>query len=444
MRHKSLGRYSFLMADPIEFMHWQAGDASCLAWLEQQLRRCRVEPIQGLPPFQGGVAGVIGYEFNQALDNIPAPRGAIPDRPAVCLGSYDTVVAWDHELNRTWILSHGLDRTNRKPRMESAQRRIEQLAARLADEHEPDPVATNRSQPPKGKPSRITSNLSRDDYLQMVQRALQYIHGGDVFQVNLAQHLRHPAVSNPIDLFLRLRQNNPSTFAGYFDAGHAQIISASPERLAAVRERRIETRPIKGTIQRTGDADRDRRLAAELSGSEKDRAENVMIVDLMRNDLSRICTDDSVRVTQLLGVESYASVMHLVSAVEGQLQERITAADVIRAVFPGGSISGAPKIRAMEIIAELESSPRDAYCGSLGYFGFDGSIDLNILIRTITAADGWWHIPVGGGIVADSDPPSEYEETWTKAAGMLDSLLPDESELVGDPMKPSPMGQHRP
>ena len=245
-----------------------------------------------------------------------------------------------------------------------------------------------------------------------------------MFQINLAQQLRLPSNCSSQELFLRLCECNPAPFSGYFDFEvpgfeRTQIVSASPERLVSVRDRVVETRPIKGTRPRTGQPMVDIHAREELLSSVKDIAENTMIVDLMRNDLSRVCDDDSVVVGQLCQLEEYASVLHLVSSVEGKLRQDCDLADLIAAVFPGGSITGAPKVRAMEIIAQLEPEVRGAYCGSMGYLGFDGAADLNILIRTVTAQQGWWQIPVGGGIVSQSSPESEYEETWTKAAGML-------------------------
>ena len=271
-------------------------------------------------------------------------------------------------------------------------------------------------------PDGLTSNFSPDAYRAAVRCAIDYIHAGDVFQVNLAQRLLFPARGDALSLYLRLRQCNPAPFAGWFDLGDAQIVSASPERFLSVRGGHVEARPIKGTRRRTAWAEADLFAGDDLLQSEKDRAENVMIVDLLRNDLSRVCDADSVKVTQLCGLETYQFVQHLVSAVEGKLAPDKTAVDLVRAAFPGGSITGAPKIRAMEIIAELEPTARGPYCGSLGYFGFDGSMDLSILIRTITAGQGWWQFPVGGGIVAQSSPEREYEETWHKAEGLLLAL----------------------
>jgi para-aminobenzoate synthetase component 1 len=257
----------------------------------------------------------------------------------------------------------------------------------------------------------------------MVQRAIDYIHAGDVFQVNLSQRLLHPARSSAVDLYCRLRERNPAPFAGFLNGGDWQIASASPERFVRVIDGRVETRPIKGTRRRARRPEADLFAGDDLRTSDKDRAENVMIVDLLRNDLSRTCQPQSVRVSQLCGLESYEYVQHLVSVVEAMLREDRTPLDLLRASFPGGSVTGAPKIRAMEIIAQLEPTARGAYCGSLGYIGLDGQMDSSILIRTMTAARGWWQLPVGGGIVARSNPRDEYEETWHKAAGMLRALV---------------------
>jgi para-aminobenzoate synthetase component 1 len=243
-----------------------------------------------------------------------------------------------------------------------------------------------------------------------------------VFQVNLSQRLLHPATMHPIALYRRLRELNAAPMAAYFDLGPAQILSASPERLVRVTERQVQTRPIKGTRTRSIRPEADLFAGADLKQSEKDRAENVMIVDLMRNDLARVCRPDSVEVTQLCELESFAYVQHLVSTVIGRLRDEFTPLDLLQAVFPGGSVTGAPKIRAMEIIAELEPTVRGPYCGSIGYIGLDGAFDTSILIRTITSAGGWWQLPVGGGVTSQSVPHLEYEETWQKAEGLLRAL----------------------
>jgi para-aminobenzoate synthetase component 1 len=268
----------------------------------------------------------------------------------------------------------------------------------------------------------LTSNMSAEKYLETAQKAVDYIHAGDIFQVNLSQRLLHRATTDAVSLYQRLRQRNAATFAGYFAMNDFEIASASPERFLQVVQGVVEARPIKGTRARIAMPEADLYAGADLQQSEKDLAENVMIVDLLRNDISRVCDSDSVFVTDLCRLEVYETVQHLVSVVQGRLRSDANIFDLLRATFPGGSITGAPKVRAMELIAELEPTARGAYCGSLGYIGFNGDMDFSILIRTITAGKGWWQFPVGGGIVAQSDPQREYAETWEKAVGMLRAL----------------------
>jgi para-aminobenzoate synthetase component 1 len=345
---------------------------------------------------------------------------------------YDVVVAFDHEQQAGWLISQGLPEVEPESRLERAAARLAQFRDVLDGKapgscngkaHEVKLTAAALApQFPVADRDELTSSFSADGYRQAVRRAIEYIHAGDVFQVNLSQRLLHPAKTSSVELYCRLRERNPAPFAGYFDGGDWQIASASPERFLRVGDGYVETRPIKGTRGRSLRPEADLFAGEELRASEKDRAENVMIVDLLRNDLSRTCRPESVRVFQLCGLETYEYVQHLVSAVEGTLRDGVTPIDVLRASFPGGSITGAPKIRAMQIIAELEPTVRGAYCGSLGYVGLDGRMDTSILIRTVTAARGWWQLPAGGGIVAQSDPVEEYLETWHKAAGMLRAL----------------------
>jgi para-aminobenzoate synthetase component 1 len=348
------------------------------------------------------------------------------------VGLYDTVLAIDHALHCAWIISQGYPETDKSRRQARAHQRIEQFRAALASPapmRPPSAASANKLAASDFAPAfpipgfdGLVSNFSAGGYQAAVQRAIDYIHAGDVFQVNLSQRLLYPASDDPLALYLRLRQCNPAPFAGWFDAGDFQIASASPERFLSVSHGEVEARPIKGTRRRTARAEADLFAGDELLASEKDRSENVMIVDLLRNDLSRVCLPESVRVTQLCGLEPYQFVQHLVSVVKGKLAPGRSTVDLLRAAFPGGSITGAPKVRAMEIIAELEPTARGPYCGSLGYIGFDGSADLSILIRTITAARGWWQFPVGGGIVAQSLPRQEYDETWHKAEGLLRAI----------------------
>lgn len=426
-----VGRYSFITADPFDYWQRHPDDTNSLGELSQRWRRFRAPPIPGLPPFQGGAAGLFGYELGRQLEQLPPTAFDEFKTPALAIGLYDVVVAFDHFRNQAWLISQGLPQTEPQARHRRAQERLAQFRSYLSS---PRPVARCDSlrhrlpevspaelapQHPIPGPRGLTSSFSESAYLAAVQRAIDYVGAGDVFQVNLSQRLLYPARDDSISLYQRLRRCNPAPFAGYFDLGDTQVLSASPERFLQAANGWVETRPIKGTRPRTSHAETDRIAAQELCQSEKDRAENVMIVDLLRNDLSRVCQPESVQVSQLCGLETYQYVQHLVSVVRGQLDSHSGPIDLIRAAFPGGSITGAPKVRAMEIIAELEPTARGPYCGSLGYLGFDGTLDLNILIRTITATRGWWQAPVGGGIVAQSDPRREYEETWYKAEGLL-------------------------
>jgi para-aminobenzoate synthetase component 1 len=433
-RDPILGRYSFLSADPFNYFELPADGSDALAELARRTAPYTAERREDLPPFQGGAAGVLSYDLGRSLEPVSKPRFDEFDLPAIAIGMYDVVLAIDHVAGRAWIISQGFPETEPTLRLKRAQQRLDQFAHWLSEPRAGNASTASASdlvsadalapQSPVRGMAQLTSNFSRDEYLVAVNRAIEYIRAGDIFQVNLAQRLLYPAHDDSLALYLRLRNRNPATFAGYFDAGQFQVCSASPERFLQVVSSEVEARPIKGTRQRTFRPEADLYSGEELQQSEKDRAENVMIVDLLRNDLSRACLAESVRVTQLCELETYEFVQHLVSAVRGRLRAGCTAVDLLRAAFPGGSITGAPKVRAMQIVAELEPTARGPYCGSLGYLGFDGTMDTSILIRTITAARGWWQAPVGGGIVAQSHPEREYEETWHKAEGLLRSLRP--------------------
>ena len=428
LREPTLGRYSFLAADPFEVLTLPVGAPEPFARLRTKLQECVSPTLPELPPFQGGAAGLFSYDLSRILEKVPPPRFDEFQTPALVVGLYDIVLAFDHLQRRAWVISQGFPETDSARRQRRAKERLEQFLSWLQDSSPHTPCVEVSAREVSGLhsvpgPPGLASNFSEQTYCQAVQRAIDYIHAGDIFQVNFAQRLLYPASGSSLDLYLRLRNRNPATFGAYFDLGEQQIISASPERLLSIRDRQVETRPIKGTRRRTSLAEADLFAGDELLQSEKDRAENIMIVDLLRNDLSRVCRPESVRVSKLCGLESYQFVQHLVSVVNGVLEPGKSPLDAIEAAFPGGSITGAPKVRAMGIIADLEPTARGAYCGSLGYIGFDGTTDLSILIRTIIAAGGWWQLPVGGGIVAQSNPKQEYEETWQKATGMLRALV---------------------
>jgi para-aminobenzoate synthetase component 1 len=421
------GRYSFIAAEPFRVLtskdgvialdgERSAGDP--FEVLRRELGRQALRPVPGLPPFQGGAVGYFGYELAQHLERVPLARADDRRFPDLALGFHDAVVAFDHRERRAWILSSGLPETEPAKRRERAMERLDAIAARLAGAHPlPRPSA------PHGTPA-ISSNFTRAAYEDVVRRVVEYILAGDIFQANLSQRFTAPlpAGLTAFDLYRRLRALNPAPFAAYLKIDDVVVASASPERFIALREGKVETCPIKGTRPRGATPAEDCVLADELLASEKDRAENVMIVDLLRNDLSRVCRDGSVEVPRLCALESFATVHHLVSTITGELRPGMTAVDLLAASFPGGSITGAPKIRAMEIIAELEPTRRGPYCGSIGYLGFDGSMDTSIVIRTYAVKDGTVTFQAGGGIVADSDPAAEYEETLDKARALIAAL----------------------
>ncbi len=428
LRNVTLGRYSFLAADPVETQILTVARPNPLFAIQASLDKWKTERIPRLPPFQGGWAGLLGYDLGQSFELLPrTPQGAVTI-PVLSMGLYDVVVAWDHLNEECWLISQGLPETDLLLRQQRAEERASFFLAKLANncDRRVAPSTIQRGPVPAGFAALdegCYSNFSQESYLTAIRQAVNYIWAGDIFQTNLSQQILLEANCGWLELYDRLAESNPSTFSGLFDGGDFQVVSSSPERLFELRGLEIETRPIKGTRRRTKIPMVDISVVRELETNGKERAENTMIVDLMRNDFSRICDDDSVLVSQWCGVESYESVFHLVSAIRGRLRPNVKATEIIPAVFPGGSVTGAPKIRAMEIIAELEGCSRGAYCGSLGYFGLSGDCDFNILIRTVTAQGGWWQLPVGGAIVADSKPEQEYAETWTKAAAVLRACL---------------------
>ncbi len=428
-----------MTADPVEWFTLPSQKketpgprAESVRHLDRILSEFPTPTIAGLPPFQGGWAGVCGYELGGMYESLPTAEFNPLQFPWMQMGLYDFVITWDHTTGQSWIISQGLPETSPGRRVVRAEDRARQIKSLLCTsgiaagirlgEQTPCPENCPPLHPLDGS-QRLFSNFSRVEYLHAVARCGEYIHAGDAFQINLSQQLWTPATLSGVALAGRLSHSNPAPFSAYMDLGDHEIISTSPERLFSVRNGMIESRPIKGTRPRVvSDELADRKTIDDLLRSEKDHAENTMIVDLIRNDLSRICEDDSVQVTQWCGLETFATVHHLVSSVCGRLRPDIVPSQILEAIFPGGSVTGAPRIRAMEIISELEQTARGAYCGSMGYFGLDGSADFNILIRTVTAHQGWWQIPVGGGIVANSVPETEYVETWTKASGILNAI----------------------
>jgi para-aminobenzoate synthetase component 1 len=413
MRHERLGRHSFLACNPKSTLAVNRDGTvldgvrqsePALAVVDRLLAEHRMPHVSGLPPFQGGLAGFISYDFGRALE----PRSRIPEFEPQCpdllFHLYDAVAAFDHLQERAWIVAQD----------KAGADRLEALL--MGKPAEPGSHAITGFQ----------SDFERAAYEAAVARTVEYILAGDIFQANISQCLsaKIPESFDAFAFYRRLRRTNPATFAAFLDYDGIAIASSSPERLLSLSDRTVEARPIKGTRRRDADPARDAALVAELAASRKDRAENVMIVDLLRNDLSRVCRPGTVRVPVLCGLESYAGVHHLTSAVAGELRDGRTAGDLLAAVFPGGSVTGAPKIRAMEVIAEIERRPRGVYCGAIGYLGFSGHADFNIAIRTAQFAGGRALVQAGGGITARSDPAAEYEESLIKLARIMEAFAP--------------------
>ena len=408
-----------------------------------------VAPISGLPPFQGGIAGYIGYDWGAVLERLPRPRFDDLYIPDVILGLYDWVIAWDHRIDTAWLISTGLPHEGTAGERH-ARERMDAVRARLGGRRgggaagppggssagrqpgavpAPPPGGAAPSYPVGGidgaESIGLRSTFTHSGYLQAVARVREYILAGDIFQANLSQRFQSNWQGPPFDLYRSLRRRNPAPFAAYLGFPDMAVLSASPERFLRLDEdgSHIETRPIKGTRPRGLGPMHDAALGRALAESRKDRAENVMIVDLLRNDLSRVCRPGTVRVPELFALEHHPTVHHLVSTVVGEIEPGAGVVDLIRAAFPGGSITGAPKVRAMEIIAELEPTQRGVYCGSIGYVSATGAMDTSIVIRTYLALEGQVYFQAGGGIVADSDPELEYRETLDKARGLIETLV---------------------
>lgn len=419
------GRYGILAAEPrwavegteatttIEDGNGRRSEArDPLDWLADRIADLGLadpadSPGDDAPPFQGGLIGYLGYDLAPRLERLPRRHARDSRLPDLRFALYDTWVLIDQANGQAQIAA--ADLTDEGD--EAAWERLDRWERRLLGPC-PVPLPTNLDGP-------VRPLLSRNEYLASVVRALEYIREGDIFQVNLSHRFEATGRIVPLDLFGKLRRASPAPFSAMLSWDDLAIVSASPEWFYQTRGDRIVTRPIKGTRPRGGSPEEDQRLRDELLASEKDRAELTMIVDLERNDLGRVASYRTVEVSEPLSVESYAQVHHLVATVAARLRPDVGPIDVVRALFPGGSITGAPKIRAMEIIDELEPARRSAYTGSLGYFSRGGTSGFNILIRTMLVEGDRVSFQVGGGIVADSDPVLEYEETLHKGRALL-------------------------
>lgn len=372
-------------------------------------------------PFHGGAVGFFSYELANAVERLPSPKPGAT-HPLVSVGLYDVIAAFDHRDQRAWVMASGFPERELGARKTRAAERTAWLA-RLMTQGTVTSLPLHTS-------SWVTTQDPMDAE-RCIGQAIDYIHAGDIFQANITQRFiaEKPPQVSAWQLFRKLRHTLPSPFGAYVSASSQfQVLSASPERFLKVNENgQVETRPIKGTRPRGQTPDQDRSLAERLRDSAKDRAENLMIVDLMRNDLSRVCEVGSIAVPQCNSIETFAQVHHLVSVVTGQLRADKTAVDLLRACFPGGSVTGAPKVRAMEIIHELEPTARGPYCGAIAWLGFDGAMDSSIVIRSLVVNGDEVLAHAGGGIVADSDPKLEYEEAMVKIRPLLSVLDPTAS-----------------
>ena len=413
-----LGRYSVIGAVPYLKLVKEGNDfyingekeTSCSfeEYLKKYLADHKDKNNTDLPLVSGAV-GYFSYEYGRKLMEVSSVNEDLVSIPDAVLVFYDFYIIEDRHEQRTYLIANGIT--------QKAEKLMSEMEARIGGlpvyiQKESDIVY----------PTEVYPNFTKEEYKQAVDHMIRYIIEGDIYIANMTQQLTVSSDKKPLDVFYDLRENNPSPFGGYFDYGDFQIICASPERLLKMQKGHVDTRPIKGTRKRGETPEEDMLMRTELENSEKDKSELLMIVDLERNDLNRVCRPGSVKVTELFTVEEYATVFHLVSDIEGDLENGKNVMDLLEAAFPGGSITGAPKYRAMEIIDELENNKRNLYTGSMGYLTLDGDCDFNIVIRTALHKDGKYYLGVGGGITAESDLEFEYEETLQKAKAVLQAM----------------------
>ena len=432
--HK-LGRYSFIGSDPFltlsshgsDIVITQGDEKSRLSGnpfdiINHFLEIYRLEPCSSPVPFIGGAVGYFSYDLCHFIERLPRTATDDLKLPECYLGFYDLVLAFDNLQGKAYIISTGFPEQEDDKRLTTARRRLNKIQERLADVSASEAELVSMAASFPSERVNLKGGFTHQEYVDAVEKARQYIIAGDIFEVNLSQRFEAELSITPYELYRRLRQINPAPFACYLGFDEVSVVSASPERFVRIQGDWVETRPIKGTRPRGKTPDEDERQASELLNSVKDRAENIMIVDLERNDLGRVCRFGTVKVTELAILEVFPTVFHLTSTVEGRLREDKNGIDLLKATFPGGSITGAPKVRSMEIIDELEPTRRSVYTGSIGYLSFDGNLDLNIAIRTFIIKGKKAYFQVGGAVVYDSDPEAEYQETMVKGKALIDAL----------------------
>lgn len=430
-----IARYSFIGVQPraqyilkngeihikdgneLRITHYQTDPTQ---FLQAEMSRFPAERLPGAPRFTGGMVGYLAYDAVRFFEPTLQKRMDAPNIPDGIYLLADTVVAFDHARRSLFLVANVLDGDT-----EAAERKLDALAARI---HAPLPLAAA----PAAAPGKTTSNRAQPDFERMVAAAKEHIAAGDIFQVVLSQRFTRETDVASFDVYRAARRLNPSPYMFFFDFGNVDgeplyLVGSSPEMFVRLEDGRAALRPIAGTRKRGADTAADNALAAELLADPKERAEHVMLVDLGRNDIGRVSEYGTVNVSEFFTIEKYSHVMHIVSHVEGTLRPKLTAFDLVRAAFPAGTVSGAPKVRAMEIIADLEKDSRGAYAGMVGYFGFDGNMDTCLAIRTMVGRGKTVSVQAGAGIVADSDPASEYQETVNKASAMLRAIEVAES-----------------
>ena len=425
---ENVSRYSFIGCNPRKILQAQPGDSDPLVALQQELANYQPVNVPGLPPFTGGAVGYLGYEFIHSVE--PTVPLAARDELAVPMMWFmlcDSILAFDraHQTMRLIVNAHIPDPAGAGTADEASGRAYDAACAELgrmqAALARPSPLVsaalndTGAVQVPAG-------NFTQAAFEKMVDDSKEFIRAGDIFQIVLSQRFSRAFTKSPLDLYRALRTVNPSPYMFILEAGDFSIVGASPEVHVRLTDGLVEIRPIAGTRKRGANHDEDLALEKELLADDKERAEHLMLVDLARNDIGRVCRFGSVKVPEMMVIERYSHVMHIVSQVEGQIAPDKTAYDLMRATFPAGTVSGAPKIRAMQIIAQYEPSQRGIYAGALGYFGYDGNSDTCIMLRTALLKDGQIHIQAGAGIVADSVPASEYQETVSKASALFEAV----------------------
>jgi anthranilate synthase component I len=440
-----MGRYSFIGFSPRAVLRWSQG--TLLEWngedissafargvwdrasvthaapdpyaaLAEYLGRHRIAAVDGLPPFAGGAVGIFGYDLVRTVEHLGEPNPDPLGLPDMALIVTRTLLAFDHQRHELTVLAHAFvgEGGDVDGPYAEAVAAIEEVRARL---REPVPAPPAHAMT---EPVEFQSNMTRERFEAVVERIIEYVHAGDAFQVVPSQRFSAPAPVEAFSIYRGLRAVNPSPYMYFLEFGDFEIAGASPEPLLKVSGRRVETRPIAGTYPRGGTEEEDRERAEELLRDPKERAEHVMLVDLGRNDLGRVCEYGTVRVDELMAVETYSHVLHIVSQVSGRLREGITAMDALRATLPAGTLSGAPKVRAMQIIDELEPHKRGSYGGAIGYVGFNGDLDTAIHIRTVVVKDGTVHVQAGGGTVADAKPDYEFRESVQKAKAIFSAV----------------------